>query len=126
MQPIDTSTREIMEKYGAKIERKVGANVMDMPSEKQVFSREYNIFREEALRLSNTFYERACSFAENTIKIAPKPDEAAKLQEAINRTHLNIPNIYLILFIFPSINFAKPKHSLESDLHIFLPSKASF
>ncbi|MFH0798516.1 MAG: hypothetical protein V1906_03835 [Candidatus Woesearchaeota archaeon] len=90
MHPIDNSTQKILEKYGAKIDSKSGTNIMDIPTEKQVFSKDYSTFREETLRLSNTFYERACNYAENLIKVAPKPDEAAKLMEAIDRIHLNI------------------------------------
>ncbi len=90
MQPIDTSTKKILEKYGAKIDSKSGTNIMDIPAEKQVFSKDYSTFREESLRLSNTLYERACNYAENLIKVAPKPEEAAKLMDAIDRIHLNI------------------------------------
>ncbi len=90
MRPIDTSTKKILEKYGAKIDSKSGTNIMDMPAEKDVFSKDYSVFREEALRLSNTFYERACNYAENLVKVEPKPEDAAKLMEAIDRTHLNI------------------------------------
>ncbi|MEA3379226.1 MAG: hypothetical protein U9Q69_06375 [Nanoarchaeota archaeon] len=89
MRPIDSETKKILNKYGAKLDIKGGTNLMDAPSQQNIFTREYNIFRQEALQLSNTFYERACNFA-TKLNIAPKKEDAQKIQEAIDFTHLNI------------------------------------
>lgn len=87
---IDSEMRKIMEKYGSKADSKLGENVMDKPSMAQVFSREYGVFKDEALTYTDNFYERACNFSEKILKVSPKPDEAAKLQEAIDRVHIDI------------------------------------
>ncbi len=92
MSKIDPELQKIMDKYGGKIDDRVGTNIMEEPSSQQVFSKDYRTFKDEALYLSNTFYERACRFADGIIKgsFAPKPEEAAKIQEAIEIAHINV------------------------------------
>jgi Flp pilus assembly protein TadB len=129
MQPIDSSTKKILDKYGSKIESKSGMNMLDQPTEKQVFSREYNVFRDESLRLSNSFYERACNFAENTIKIAPKPGEATLLQEAIEKTHINISptgayslaTLVMFISIILGVLFGLVNYLLMGEVKLFIP-----
>ncbi|MFH1638190.1 MAG: hypothetical protein ABIB71_07220 [Candidatus Woesearchaeota archaeon] len=92
MPGVDPELRKIMDKYGTKIEGKSGSNMMDAPSPQGVFSRDYKTFRDEALFMSNSFYERACAFADGFFKgtFKPKDEEAAKVQEAIDIAHLNV------------------------------------
>jgi len=87
---IDSEMRKIMDKYASKADSKFDDNVMNQSSMDEVFSRDYNVFKDEALAFSDTFYERACNFSERLLKVSPKPDEAYKLQEAIDRIHINI------------------------------------
>ncbi|MBU2590207.1 MAG: hypothetical protein KKA65_02775 [Nanoarchaeota archaeon] len=87
---IDAEMRRIMDKYGSKADSKFGENVMDQSSMAEVFSRDYDVFKKEALTYADSFYERACNFSEKILKVSPKAEEAYKLQEAIDRVHINI------------------------------------
>lgn len=87
---MDAETRKIMESYGMKVESKYGSSIMDEPAMGKVFSRDYQIFRDETLKFSTSFYERACGFAESIIKLTPKPEEIAGMEEAIERAHINV------------------------------------
>ncbi|MFH1455889.1 MAG: hypothetical protein ABIF40_02980 [archaeon] len=87
MQPVDEKTKEILQKYKKKLDTQAPGSVMDEPST-DLFTRQYDIFRKEALDYTETFYERACAFSENLIKIEPKPEQKKKLEEAIKISHL--------------------------------------
>ncbi len=89
MQPVDTKTKKILEKYGKKIESQVSDSIMNKPST-SLFTRQYEIFRREALTYTETFYERACAFSEKLIKIDPKREQRVKLEEAIKISHLRL------------------------------------
>lgn len=80
----------IMGKYGLKIDSRLGPNMMDQPGPEKIFSKDYMVFRDEALKEHFGFYEQACNFAERVVKVEPKPEDAAKLQEAIERCHMRI------------------------------------
>lgn len=79
----NTNMERLMKKYN------VSSSILDEPSG-GVFTKDYETFRQEALHLENTLYERACLFAHSIIDLAPKNKEFEKrLQEAIESTHLN-------------------------------------
>ena len=90
MQPISKDVKKILDKYGSKIEGKYGKSIMDEPSDLEVFTKDYDTFRKESLRLSNSLYERLCNFASTIISIQPKKEDEEKLTVAINTTHLNV------------------------------------
>lgn len=90
MQPVSKDVKKILEKYGGKLEGQAGKSMMDEPSEREVFTKEYETFRQESLLLSNSLYERLCNFAVSIIQVDPPKEERAKLEEAIRTTHLNI------------------------------------
>ena len=87
----DLSKEEIqnlLNKYKGDIEKQ-----LNVPIEKKqvpIFSREYQQFKKELMSTQVSFYERACNYCENLIKIKPKPETADKLQKAINIAHLNM------------------------------------
>jgi len=88
MVQIDPGLQKVMDKYGAKLGHV--ENVMDQPS-KGVFTKDYETFRQEALHLQNSVYERACAFAHSIIDFAPTDEEYKKnTQLAIDSIHLNI------------------------------------
>lgn len=87
---VNDRMKQVMGAYGAKMGEKFKPGMMDLPGPNNVFSRDYITFRDETLRESTSFYERACAFAEGIAKVDPKPEDAAKLQVAIERVHLNI------------------------------------
>lgn len=90
MQPVSGDVKKIIEKYGGKIEGQYPKNIMDEPSEREVFTKEYETFRTESLRLTISMYERLCNFAVSIISIQPKKEDEEKLSEAIKTTHLDI------------------------------------
>ncbi|RME54184.1 hypothetical protein D6777_04630 [Candidatus Woesearchaeota archaeon] len=130
MYPIDPNIKKIMDKYGEKIDQSVSTNIMDKPSQQQVFSKEYMVFRDEALNLSNTFYERACNFAENMLHIQPKTEEAAPIDKAIKSTHLNITSagayslatLVMILSILLGVFIGLINYFLLGNTSLFVPA----
>ena len=89
MVKVDPKFQKVMDKYGAKLGAQFESS-MDQPSA-GVFTKDYGTFRKEALRLENTFYERACKFAHSIIDFAPtNKDYQKKTEEAIAATHLDI------------------------------------
>jgi len=105
MVKIDPATQKILDKYGEKLSNNY-KSALDQPS-KQVFTKDYNTFRSEAISLQNTFYERACNFA-NSIANIEESDKEKRLQvqEAIDTIQLNItPNASYSLAILTMIAF---------------------
>ena len=89
MVAVDPRFQKVMDKYGAKISGNF-QSTMDQPSS-GAFTKDYDTFRREALRLENSFYERAAKFAGAIVDLAPSKDEEKKaLQDAITATHLDI------------------------------------
>ncbi len=81
--------QKILEKYEERLGKQIELeDIEHFPDDK--FSREYNIFREEALGKKVTIYEKLCNFSENLIRITTKEREREKLQKAINDLHLEI------------------------------------
>jgi hypothetical protein len=81
---IDERTREILDKYGNKLDGNFENPKLN------TFSREYEIFREEALGKRTTIYENLCNFSERIIKVKPKEKDEIELQKAIETLHLDI------------------------------------
>ena len=89
MVAIDPATRKILDKYGAKLGDQY-QSAMDQPS-KQVFTKDYATFKNEATALQNTLYERACMFASSLINLEPSDKgKVKKLQDSIDLIQLNI------------------------------------
>ncbi|MEK6941025.1 MAG: hypothetical protein AABW49_03945 [Nanoarchaeota archaeon] len=76
---------EILRKY----QYKLGGDTGGL-SDNETFSREYEIFREEALDNTDTFYARIARKAGRIITVNPKPEEEEKLQESIEWAHLTM------------------------------------
>jgi len=86
---IDPKSKEILDKYGAKLANQY-QSIMDTPS-RGTFTKDYNTFKEEAVFTKNSFYEKACNFAGAIINFAPSNEEKKrKLQESIDTAHLNV------------------------------------
>jgi len=84
----EESIREILRKYRRELDERIGLDREIFPNER--FSREYNIFRKEALSRSLTMYEKLCNFSEKLIKVRASERERDKIREAIELCHLNI------------------------------------
>ncbi len=81
--------QRILKKHQDKLRERIDLDEMEsFPGES--FSREYKIFREEALVQKVLVYERLCNFSEKILKVSPKEENKLKIQEAIDVVHLNI------------------------------------
>jgi len=89
MVKIDAGARKILDKYGRKLSDKY-QSVLDTPS-REVFTKDYDTFKKEAVFFQNSLYERACAFAYSIVNLDPTNEEKKKkVQEAIETAHLNI------------------------------------
>ncbi len=92
---------EIIKRYKQKLQPYTDEESSGVSEE---FSREYNIFREEALSTQTTRYENFCNSIEQIIQIRPPPLKYSQLQEAIEVAHLSITPIGAATFaIFTSL-----------------------
>ncbi|MFH1332146.1 MAG: hypothetical protein ABIH63_02575 [archaeon] len=109
MRPADEDVRDILSKYSKKIGGYIDSYNADTASN-EAFSKEYLIFREEAMSKALSTYEKLCNFAEKLIKVAPKPEEKEELETAIKTAHLNITPegaaSFATLILFSAIIFA--------------------
>lgn len=79
--------RDVLRKYEERFGREINPSFIK-PT--KTISREYEIFREEALEGDVTFYEKMCGFSEKIIKINPSEEEKNRLEESIKIAHLSI------------------------------------
>lgn len=90
--PSDEEIQDIMKKYRSKLgehideesEGEVTAESMN------IFSKEYQTFKEEVISARRSKYEEWCNAAEKIFTLKPNEKEIPKLQEAIETAHLNI------------------------------------
>lgn len=82
---MDEDVKDILERYEKRLE-----GVIDSYSPGETFSREYNLFREEALEKTVSSYENLCNFSERLIKIRVNEDDEKELMKSIDICHLNI------------------------------------
>ncbi|MBM3199609.1 hypothetical protein FJZ53_01640 [Candidatus Woesearchaeota archaeon] len=100
----------IMKRYGSKLSREVGAPSQVVPTN-EAFSREYGIFRKEALGTAVSVYEKMAKWANGIIKVAVKPQDREEVQAAIETAHSDVTPeeaaslsaIVTIVFVFLSI-----------------------
>ena len=89
MVKIDPAFQKIMDRYGAKLGNQF-QSAMDRPSS-GAFTKDYDTFRKEALRLENSLYERSCNFASSLLNFSSSDKEYnKKVQNAIEYIQLNI------------------------------------
>jgi len=106
MVKIDPRFEKVMNKYSSKLDNSF-QSFMDRPSN-GAFSKDYNTFRNEALHMENSLYEKACIFTHSIIDFSPtNKDYKKKIEEAIKTTHLNITSssayTFAILTMFSMI-----------------------
>ena len=89
----DPEVKEILERYKARLQK----NISVSPSSEQVssykargFSREYELFRKEALSKTLSSYENLCNNFEKILKINPGKAQFERLKKDIEMVHLNI------------------------------------
>ena len=83
--------KEIMEKYKEKVSTQLGVPMEEVKSKSgKPVTMEYTQFKKEMLPGHMSLYEKGCNLAESIIKMTPKKEKAAALQESIDISHLNI------------------------------------
>ena len=68
----DDETKKILDEYSKRLDKNSNISFKDVQTD-EVFSREYEIFRNEMLGKKTTIYENLCNFSERIVKIKPKP-----------------------------------------------------
>jgi len=95
--------KDLARKYKEKLKAEIEAKVSSVP--RAGISREYQIFREEAMPPHLSFYEKLCNFSEKILHLKLKPENMEKLQTFIDICHLHITPAGAVAFsfIFPSL-----------------------
>lgn len=73
-----------------KFKEEVNRELLGQTRKQVVTSREYHTFKKNMLPKHLGWYERACKFSENIVKLKPDPNAEKEMYEAIKITHLNI------------------------------------
>jgi len=82
------SARDLVEKYKQKLQSELA--LTDIAPSERTFTREYRVFKKEAMPKTMTLYEKACNLCEKILKVKVKPQKAAKIKESIDICHLSI------------------------------------
>ena len=106
----DPDIQDIMRDYGRKFSKQVEGHEQMMPTDES-FSREYEIFRDEARGTMPSIYEKLANWSGQKISVAMKPQDREEIQAAIDTAHLDmtpddaasLATISLIAFIFLAI-----------------------
>ena len=89
----DPEVKKILERYQQRLRKNVNTGKIDdevRNYDSKGFSREYLIFRKEALNKGVTTYENICNNLEKVVKVSPSKQQALALQKDIEMAHLNI------------------------------------
>ncbi len=82
------NVKDILEKYQKRIESQVKSYEEVKPDD--IFSREYLIFRNEALSGAVSWYEKLCKFSTNVVKLMPKKGDVENLKRSADVAHLDV------------------------------------
>jgi len=95
--------KELAKKYKERLKRETEGKLTSYSREN--VSREYRIFRKEALPKQLSLYEKLCNFSEKVLHLKLKPENQEKLQSFIDSCHLEITPAGAIAFsfLFPSV-----------------------
>ncbi len=80
--------QELLVKYKERIKKEFGKDAVRPIS--RVSSREYSEFKEELYPTHYSWYEKACNFSENLLKLQADPKKAALMQKDLDACHLNV------------------------------------
>jgi len=95
--------QDLVAKYKEKLAQQLELQAT-MPSS-QLFSREYQVFRQEILPPHMTLYEKACNFSEKLLKLKVKPEKAEKMKNSLEACHLQATpaGVMVLSILFPVI-----------------------
>ena len=80
--------RELFDKYKSKLKGQI--NLDDSSSSGRLTSSQYDQFKMDLVKVKKSWYEKACSWSENILKLSPDAETARKLNEMAYITHMNI------------------------------------
>ncbi len=86
----DEEIKNILNKYKAKLDKKVISQEVDEYKPDPDFSKEYTKFREEVLGKTFTRYEKLCNFSESIVKVDPNQKDIDNIRKSIQMAHLSI------------------------------------
>ncbi len=94
--------QDLLEKYKARIKGEFGSA---SPLSPKVTTKEYTDFKNELYPGHYSFYEKACNFADNLLKLSVDPVKAAAIQKNLDLCHLNVrpAGVIALSFLFPLI-----------------------
>ncbi|MDO8510906.1 MAG: hypothetical protein Q7S55_01950 [Nanoarchaeota archaeon] len=92
--------QDLLEKYKSRIAGEFGGY---SPASSKVTTKEYTDFKSELYPGHYSFYEKACNFADNLLKLSVDPVKAAAMQKNLDLCHLNVrpSGVIALSFLFP-------------------------
>ena len=85
----DEDIQSILKKYEERLSSQIETTEGEIKSS-DVFSKEYIIFRNEAMPSNISRYEKLCEFASGIINIKPSQADIEELEKSIELTHVNV------------------------------------
>ncbi len=94
--------QDLLEKYKARIKGEFGNDSAVSP---KITTTEYTEFKKELYPAHYSFYEKACNFADNLLKLTVDAKKAAAMQKNLDLCHLNVrpAGVIALSFLFPLI-----------------------
>lgn len=92
--------QDLLEKYKSRIAGEFGGV---SPASSKVTTKEYTDFKKELYPAHYSFYEKACNFADNLLKLSVDQVKAAAMQKNLDLCHLNVrpSGVIALSFLFP-------------------------
>lgn len=92
--------QDLLEKYKSRIAGEFGGV---SPASSKITTKEYTDFKRELYPAHYSFYEKACNFADNLLKLSVDPVRAAAAQKNLDLCHLNVrpSGVIALSFLFP-------------------------
>ncbi|MEK6904773.1 MAG: hypothetical protein AABX24_00045, partial [Nanoarchaeota archaeon] len=94
--------QDLLEKYKTRIKGEFGNDSAVSP---KITTTEYTEFKKELYPAHYSFYEKACNFADNLLKLTVDAKKAAAMQKNLDLCHLNVrtAGVIALSFLFPLI-----------------------
>src|SRR3989344_629990 len=92
--------QDLLEKYKVRVSEEFGSTAV---ASSRPDTREYADFKKELYPAHYSFYEKACNFADNVLKLSVDAQKAAAMQKNLDLCHLNVrpSGVIALSFLFP-------------------------
>ncbi|MDP3698942.1 MAG: hypothetical protein Q8R47_05115 [Nanoarchaeota archaeon] len=92
--------QDLLEKYKSRVAAEFGGTA---PVSRKIATQEYSDFKRELYPAHYSFYEKACNFADNLLKLTVDPVKAKAMQKNLDLCHLNVrpAGVIALSFLFP-------------------------